>query len=151
MRWLDGIPDSMDMSWASSRSWWWTGKPGVLQSMESQRVQHDWATDLNWICSVQAKKHRKILNSPSHMNTTKSSTTKGMIPSKKKKMSWKLNSSKDKRGRTGRDVFLPENPSLVQQPTISSQIWNISLRSEWFVPHIKYPNPWDLHRRHELP
>ena len=32
--------------WASSRSWWWTGKPGVLQSMESQRVGHNWATEL---------------------------------------------------------------------------------------------------------
>ena len=32
----------------SSRSWWWTGKPGVLQSMGSQRVGHDWATELNW-------------------------------------------------------------------------------------------------------
>ena len=34
--------------WASSRSWWWTGKPGVLQSMGSQRGGHDWATELNW-------------------------------------------------------------------------------------------------------
>ena len=34
--------------WASSRSWWWTGKPGVLQSMGSQRVEHDWVTELNW-------------------------------------------------------------------------------------------------------
>ena len=34
--------------WASSRSWWWTGKPGVLQSMGLQRVGHDWATELNW-------------------------------------------------------------------------------------------------------
>ena len=33
--------------WASSRSWWWTGWPGVLQSMGSQRVRHDWATELN--------------------------------------------------------------------------------------------------------
>ena len=32
--------------WASSRSWWWTGRPGVLQSMGSQRVKHDWATEL---------------------------------------------------------------------------------------------------------
>ena len=31
--------------WASSRSWWWTGRPGVLQSMGSQRVGHDWATE----------------------------------------------------------------------------------------------------------
>ena len=36
--------------WASSRSWWWTGKPGVLQSMGSQRVGHDRVTELtNWI------------------------------------------------------------------------------------------------------
>ena len=31
--------------WASSGSWWWTGKPGVLQSTGSQRVRHDWATE----------------------------------------------------------------------------------------------------------
>ena len=34
--------------WVGSGSWWWTGKPGVLQSMESQRVGHDWETELNW-------------------------------------------------------------------------------------------------------
>ena len=34
--------------WASSESWGWTGKPGVLQSMGSQRIRHDWATELNW-------------------------------------------------------------------------------------------------------
>ena len=34
--------------WASSRFWWWTGKPCVLQSMGSQRVGHDWATELIW-------------------------------------------------------------------------------------------------------
>ena len=32
--------------WVSSGCWWWTGKPGVLQSMGSQRVRHDWATEL---------------------------------------------------------------------------------------------------------
>ena len=48
MSWLDGITDSMDIVWVSSRSWWWTGKPGVLQSMGSQRVGHDWVTELNW-------------------------------------------------------------------------------------------------------
>ena len=35
----------------SSRSWWWTGKPGVLQSMGLQRVEHDLTTELNWIDS----------------------------------------------------------------------------------------------------
>ena len=34
--------------WVSSGSWWWTGRPGVLQAMGSQRVGHDWATELNW-------------------------------------------------------------------------------------------------------
>ena len=34
--------------WASSRSWWWTAKPGVLQSLGSQRVRHNWMTELNW-------------------------------------------------------------------------------------------------------
>ena len=33
---------------ASSRTWWWTGKSAVFQSMESQRVKHDWVTELNW-------------------------------------------------------------------------------------------------------
>ena len=34
--------------WASSGSWWRTGKPGMLQSMGSQEVGHDWVTGLNW-------------------------------------------------------------------------------------------------------
>ena len=34
--------------WVNSRSWWWTASPGVVQSMGSQRVGHDWATELNW-------------------------------------------------------------------------------------------------------
>ena len=34
--------------WVNSGSWWWTGRPGVLQFMGSQRVRHDWATELNY-------------------------------------------------------------------------------------------------------
>ena len=41
--------------WASSRRWWWTGKPGMLQSMGSQRVRRDWATELNWINMILLK------------------------------------------------------------------------------------------------
>ena len=48
MKWLDGITDSMDMGLVDSGSWWWTERPGVLRFMGSQRVGHDWATDLNW-------------------------------------------------------------------------------------------------------
>ena len=35
--------------WVDSGSWWWTGRPGVLRFMGSQRVGHDWETELNWI------------------------------------------------------------------------------------------------------
>ena len=53
MRWLDGITISMVMTqwtrvWANSRSWWGTGRPGMLWFMGSQRVGHDWVTELNW-------------------------------------------------------------------------------------------------------
>ena len=41
-------PTQWTWVWASSRSWWRTGRPGVLQSMGSQRVGHDWAAELNW-------------------------------------------------------------------------------------------------------
>ena len=41
-------PTQWTWVWVSSRSWWWTGKPGMLQSVESQRVRHDWVTELNW-------------------------------------------------------------------------------------------------------
>ena len=34
--------------WVNSGRWWWTGRPGVLQFMGSQRVGHDWSTELNW-------------------------------------------------------------------------------------------------------
>ena len=47
MRWLNGITDSMDMSLNKLCKLWWTGRPGVLQSMGSQRVRQDWATELN--------------------------------------------------------------------------------------------------------
>ena len=45
--------------WTSSRSWWWTGKPGMLPSMGLQRIWDDWATKLNWT---------EQLNHPSKVN-----------------------------------------------------------------------------------
>ena len=34
--------------WVDSGSWWWTGRPRVLRFMESQRLGHDWVTELSW-------------------------------------------------------------------------------------------------------
>ena len=45
-------PTQWTRVWVNSRSWWWTGKPGVLQSMGSQKVRQDWATELNWTASI---------------------------------------------------------------------------------------------------
>ena len=51
IRQLDGWMASLTQRmwvWVNSGSWWWTGRPGVLQSMGLQRVRHDWVTELNW-------------------------------------------------------------------------------------------------------
>ena len=42
--------------WVDSRSWWWTERPGALRFMGSQRVAHNWVTELNWTKSPQAIK-----------------------------------------------------------------------------------------------
>ena len=47
----DGLmssPTQWTWVWINSRSWWWTGRSGVVWFMGSQRVRHDWATGLNW-------------------------------------------------------------------------------------------------------
>ena len=41
-------PTQWTWVWVDSGSWWWTGRPGVLWFIGSQRVGHDWATKLNW-------------------------------------------------------------------------------------------------------
>ena len=41
-------PTQQTWVWVNSGSWWWTGRAGMLWSMGSQRVRHDWATELNW-------------------------------------------------------------------------------------------------------
>ena len=48
MRWLDGITDLMHMSLSKLQDWWWTGRPSVVRFMGSQRVGHDWVTEMNW-------------------------------------------------------------------------------------------------------
>ena len=49
-------PTQWTWAWVGSGSWWWTGRPGVLQFMWSQRVRHNWVTELNWTKSVNLAK-----------------------------------------------------------------------------------------------
>ena len=61
--WLDGVTNSMDMSLSSFKSWWWTGKPDVLQSMGSlsRKQLNDW-TELRKVGFVKKIKGRKFLS-----------------------------------------------------------------------------------------
>ena len=43
------LPTQWTWVWVNSGIWWWTGRPGMLWFMGSQRVGHDWATELNWM------------------------------------------------------------------------------------------------------
>ena len=50
MRWLDASPTRWTWVCVNSRSWWWTGRPGVLRFMGSQGVRNDWVTELtDWL------------------------------------------------------------------------------------------------------
>ena len=48
--WDSWLASPTQWTWVSvnSGSWWWTGRPGVLQFMGSQKVRHDWVTEMNW-------------------------------------------------------------------------------------------------------
>ena len=48
-------PTQWTWVWVNSRSWWWTGRPGMLQSMGSQWIRHNWATELNWTELIPSK------------------------------------------------------------------------------------------------
>ena len=48
MRWWKASPTWWTWVWVNPGSWWWTGRPGMPQSIESQRVGHNWRTELNW-------------------------------------------------------------------------------------------------------
>ena len=52
--------------WVNSGSWWWTGRPGVLQFMRLQRVRHDWMTVLNWTDSTKWHPTPVLLPGKSH-------------------------------------------------------------------------------------
>ena len=80
MRWMASLTQCTWV-WVSSRSWWWTGKPGVLQSMGSQRV-----TELNWLGKDQLFGEKFII-----WTTPAAHTQLGNIwPKKIKRFNWMI-------------------------------------------------------------
>ena len=62
--------------WVGSRSWWLIGKPGVLQSMGSQRVGHNWVTELNWYIYIHTHTHSNLCVTTPRPITTSSTKKK---------------------------------------------------------------------------
>ena len=60
--------------WVNSRSWWWTGRPGMLWSIGLQRVEHDWLTELNWTDEMMRCKMASICSLSESMNLHKLKT-----------------------------------------------------------------------------
>ena len=60
-------PTQWTWVWVNSRSWWWSGRPGMLQLMGSQRVENDWTTELTFTCQANSFLFfKRQPESPSH-------------------------------------------------------------------------------------
>ena len=66
--------------WVNSRSWWWTGRPGMLRFMGSQRIRHNRATELNWTRKKAVKKKK-----PTNVEAKQYVTKKSMDQKKSKR------------------------------------------------------------------
>ena len=69
MRWLDGITDSMDMSLSKLWKLVMVREAGVLQTMASQRVGHNWVTELNWTDDINNLRHPEGTTKSIHYNS----------------------------------------------------------------------------------
>ena len=92
--------------WVYSGSWWWTGKPGVLQPMGSQRVGHDWVTELYWMIEWS-----KVVNTADVLTQA----TKGVSANRREKtFNWILDSPTfrdlDNKKETSREVGGDQGP-----------------------------------------
>ena len=65
-------PTNWTWIWVDSRSWWWTGRPGMLKFMGLQRVRHNWVTELNWM--------REIMRSKLELSLIKCKTEGSFLP-----------------------------------------------------------------------
>ena len=70
-------PTQWTWVWVNSGSWWWTGRPGVLRFVGSQRVGHDWAIELNWTDLKLAGTFQTIRGEECNYNRTNRGTETG--------------------------------------------------------------------------
>ena len=75
----EGWMVSLTWVWVNSRSFWWTGRPGVLRFMGSQRIGHDWVTELNWT------EHTRSVHKPNN------SLTVTELRSHEERLAWWIN------------------------------------------------------------
>ena len=69
--------------WVNSGSWWWTGRPGVLHFIGSQRVRHDWLTDWNELMdTLSLTKEARIYNGEKTISLTSDAGKTGQSPAK---------------------------------------------------------------------
>ena len=100
---LDGV-------WRSFRSWWWTGKPGVLQSMRLQRVKHDWVTEPNW-----------NETSPSHQDVIRIIRWQNLVP---------LGSKAEKAMATHSSTLAWKIP-WTEEPGRLQSMWSLRVGNDW--------------------
>ena len=101
------LPTRWTWVWVNSRSWWWTGRPGVLQFMGLQRV--GWVTELNWREGVPL--HRKHINTYTH--TYKSLHRTLIFVSDDKSWILKADNQKGRQGRHIRMILYHTCESLI--------------------------------------
>ena len=82
-------PTRQTWVWVNSGSWWWTGRPGVLQFMGSQRVRHNWVTDMNCMKNIPSKRPNTLgLRNRFLCDWTQGKFWKCLLPSWHLEFSW---------------------------------------------------------------
>ena len=68
-------------AWVNSGNWWWTGRPGVLRFLGSQRVGHDWASELNWTeLKEETPAWRNVLGASGEKESNQGKRSRGQSP-----------------------------------------------------------------------
>ena len=122
--------------WVNSRSWWWTGRPGVLWFIWSQRVRHDWATELNWWRPTRPSRNNIKKRCPFHYKGLECKSRESRDTCSNKQIwSWSTKWSRSKankvvsRQHTG---YSKHPPPTTQEKTLHMDItrWSV-LKSDW--------------------